>query len=909
MAFQRVQRWPDLRLLVPYMYYSTPLQSQTSRLFLPTEKVLFGRGKELCNMVNLTTAGRGQNSRVNRLLLHGPHGVGKTALIRSFTGLVSKEFPKQYLFQAQSEESLLFDINLFLEKEKKAGRGIDEFKKALSLLEEEFLLIFEDVFDPCVVFRLLPVGRHCVVFTAVSDLPWRVHIGEMVTSFPVEGLATEDSLRLVESVFSQCGKRKLRELQSHMHGLFKLQIDHILEHDLRNIPLAVRQFSFRLAEKDLSLFSLLQRDIFDAKVGRSEEDEKAAGPVHVLGYYHNVRASLSLLSNRPQTEKLCFAFSLLPINGVQFWFVELLCLQLGLNKEGCEQAIDELIQLGLLSQIMMPFEKMAIVKQPGFVLATLRTVMQEYGQSFASVVEDLLLSTFIAKLQPVWDPTRFAGQKEDDGRYTVNRKHCGFLSLRECLHLEELIISFLDLHHATDGISNPQSVLYILASICLALDFHHVFNGSLTLKVNQMLQKSFPSTKQNEMEVPNLNQAHFLRRCKLSAQEVFHWSLPVLRGIQKKAQVEIYGDILSIVVYFLAPQRDLIQLLLAHLGETLGGLLQKYIATSRFSFLFVLLRIIELAVGSSSTSDMINAKKLLWWILSAVQGKNMAAKILQRNDLFYVVWKFEHHAKHMDFREPTAALEWLEFILSAIGNIQHNVSPHVYLGIVNRALKCCLCCQKPVHGAFLRWFGRLVTLSSFEDQLCLKRSIDGTFTAFLYVSHYSEKHGLESVRKSIVERISTLTKEKHQHAASLLISMQHPVEISVRTLSVRVILLGVLSGDSTVLQRLVRMYLSCLKAKIGWDDSVLQSWFDEHVTKIHRMYFLLSLDEKLSLLALWSSLLSKSLEKVLSLFSSGTSAKLRQKSSSGQQFFLKLDDSLLDQLENFFADPRLQVHL
>ena len=180
-----------------------------SRMFQSSARLLIGRDHILDQLVQLTGADGAQKSGCSRrILLHGPHGVGKTALVRAYSSLVSNIYCKQYSFQADSQQSFLRDIDAFLSAEGFSQEGHVAFHNALSLSTENILLVFEDVLQPNSIIPFLPEGKHCVIFTSLSDMLWKKNalLERNVTSIRVPSLTTKDSLHLMESVFRQCRK-------------------------------------------------------------------------------------------------------------------------------------------------------------------------------------------------------------------------------------------------------------------------------------------------------------------------------------------------------------------------------------------------------------------------------------------------------------------------------------------------------------------------------------------------------------------------------------------------------------------------------------------------------------------------------------------------------------------------------
>ena len=175
------------------------------RMFFSTPWTLVGRS-ELLRKINalLVRIGRGSRTLDNsaaavRVLLYGPPGVGKTALVRSLGSQLACAFPRQYFFQAKSTDTLQSDIDLFLQSVGCPGKGVPTFSRFLHCCDEEFLLIFEDVSNADETISLLPRGKHCIIFTSVSNIDWLGHCH--VEQVLVPPLLTIDSFSLDEKCF------------------------------------------------------------------------------------------------------------------------------------------------------------------------------------------------------------------------------------------------------------------------------------------------------------------------------------------------------------------------------------------------------------------------------------------------------------------------------------------------------------------------------------------------------------------------------------------------------------------------------------------------------------------------------------------------------------------------------------
>ena len=138
----------------------------------------------------------------------------------------------------------------------------------------------------------------------------------------------------------------------------------LLEKEAGNYPLAVRLVAFQLASGQASLEDI--SETFSSKCEsevRSEEDVKAAGHVHVRGYFHLVRYALETLSGSGQRKALCYCLSLLPPHGTPSAFVELVGLHLGMQRPSTIAALQDISNTGLINATGGKVEMHRVIQQ------------------------------------------------------------------------------------------------------------------------------------------------------------------------------------------------------------------------------------------------------------------------------------------------------------------------------------------------------------------------------------------------------------------------------------------------------------------------------------------------------------------------------------------------------------------
>ena len=319
-----------------------------SRIVLSTTR-LFGRAEELQSIISVVkNQSNSTGFGVSRLLLYGQPGVGKTALAREIVRCLRDEFPHQHFFQATTSESLRASCCLFMEsqaykKEKllphESGK---EVRNYLSGICENLLLVFDDVTDPDVVLSVLPERRHCAIFTSVSVISWMKARSGLTHFFATEvkPLSTDASLALFKDVVARNSNPATKSsppyTSEELHALGAF-----LESKMGNLPLAVRLTAFQCLSGKWSLEKrCLETEPPD--MVRSREDWKAAGRIHVRGFYHLVK---SWLEGRPRgslATAICYGLSLLPASGVPLMYIEFLVHALCPDLGDCQAAAHEL---------------------------------------------------------------------------------------------------------------------------------------------------------------------------------------------------------------------------------------------------------------------------------------------------------------------------------------------------------------------------------------------------------------------------------------------------------------------------------------------------------------------------------------------------------------------------------------
>ena len=804
-------QWSTKQWHVPFSESSQTAHS-VSRLLRCTAKTLIGREQLLADLFNQITHSL-TNQGFSRLLLHGPRGVGKTATVRQLAKQLCGHCDQQYSFQANSSEALLTDIELFLSSHGCDHVDSDTLRSFLDTSQQLFLLIFEDVIDPSSVLPLIPAGRHCIIFTAASDIMWAKgnFLREGFMPVKVPSLSTNDSVHILNDVLAQC--RKLNDFQCGMHGLFKQKVLQTLKEQSGNIPLAVRLYAFQLAQQTArnQMFLLNPQT---TGLGRSELDEKAAGCVHVVGFHNLVRSALKALPGacKAKTRQLCFAFSLLPPNGVEDWFLELLGTEIGMSLSHTDEALSVLLTYGLINRDFAGQNSKGCSRfaQPCMVQEHAKKIMLETEESLAYTTAQQIVKALEAKLSCLWRNENEEMTQQESSTETWGRadKNGGYqrrsLCFEECLHMVDIITTVLDLAdelqiQGKDVFNSFIGCFFLLKVYCKGpwwlpddienqKKYHHqLIDSALMVSCGRfcpsdlaawssldskdvfrttafLLNESLCERKHEDFEThlsPAMVLANksswfdFLSRCLYSFQAIADYLL---------CQYEKSGKFSSLCAILLLCE-------MLNLYETKLPIVDRFLRKILTGWL---------KVGQQNDPD-------LWW-----QSSYITTAVNRLIKVWYRVANIP------------AALYWCDIAFTIA--LESSIQPQfifVSTKVAFIALKCCT--LKPNHADFFKWFCRLLELKttlSFLPQGVERHAFEAFSLAYVYVNRYVENN--RDILLGIACNLQKLLEAKASRLVSYL-GKKRPAYPSVRSALFLNVFFGLCLRDFRRTQTLMKM--------------------------------------------------------------------------------------------------------
>ena len=333
-------------------YVETVLSVQHRIAFpLPT---LYGREEDLSSLVRMLSSKTDRSKP--RVLLTGHPGVGKTALAISASAQLRNVYRSQYLLQASSVESMYADISVEGQQGLFNSLHCDSRARASAVLDflaslPESLIVFDDLFDPRLVRKLIQLGKHAMLFITHSRKVWQQWPDlncQITHHISAKQLSNDKAYRLFESVISR-GKWKnsamWEKVEKHRE-LFKQK----LREEMENLPLAIILLATLLSENILPLTQLFHSDSLLDRVSISEEEANGAsfGDRHVRGVSGIVEFALLYLPNDLTTKHLLFLMAFIPCREVPVWFLKLVLYEAGHTSVCMEECLSTIAVGGLV---------------------------------------------------------------------------------------------------------------------------------------------------------------------------------------------------------------------------------------------------------------------------------------------------------------------------------------------------------------------------------------------------------------------------------------------------------------------------------------------------------------------------------------------------------------------------------
>ena len=184
----------------------------------------------------LVTLCRAITNDGSSVLIHGRHGVGKTALLMECNRRLRDGFEYSGFISALTEVSLYEGLLRFAQANIEAvpadaplNAAVIQSVKEWLLEEEDWLFIVDNAHYPDKLLDIFPESRGHVIFADDSYPGWHVHSERMTLIEEVGPLTTASSIELLNSIVPP----KLKEQLEYPH------LDEFLEDMVENLPLSV----------------------------------------------------------------------------------------------------------------------------------------------------------------------------------------------------------------------------------------------------------------------------------------------------------------------------------------------------------------------------------------------------------------------------------------------------------------------------------------------------------------------------------------------------------------------------------------------------------------------------------------------------------------------------------------------
>ena len=296
--------------------------SNSHRVLFPLAR-LHGRERELSKLISLLMPLR--NGCCPKVLLAGQPGIGKTALAVAASAELSDVYASQYLLQASSLDTLYCDLIMQRNSTFSVDNGKTE-KLIMAILSSlpRSLLVFDDLFDPRLVTRIVQQEKHAMLFVTHSSSRWRRQPGLsrcLTGSMTLGVLDSEQAYSLLRYVVIRgTFNRKVKWSTINRHR--ELIKDRLLA-PFDHLPLAIIILGTLLAQDLLPPGKLLLcvQGGSDFCLSTLEANSASLGDRHVRGITGIVDLALEYLPKDELTKQLLYILAFIPQKRVPKWFL------------------------------------------------------------------------------------------------------------------------------------------------------------------------------------------------------------------------------------------------------------------------------------------------------------------------------------------------------------------------------------------------------------------------------------------------------------------------------------------------------------------------------------------------------------------------------------------------------------
>ena len=340
-----------------------------------------------------------------------------------------------------------------------------------------------------------------------------------------------------------------------------------------------------------------------ARDDRDEDDERAAGRVHVRGFYFVVRCALEVLQNNKAALHICAALALFPASGVSKRFLHLVGSEQGFDEHEKECALNALLNSGLVSAFKAgPTTKITMHQLvQAHVQRAVNSLQQSTLLSTALKATKRAVESTIAVLQGATFSFVFSDSKDQNCQssaaavkfveseaYTRGPRDIPF-NADVAFELDKVMSSIRNADLNKLEVSWQDRLVFLNCTFILRKQLGVTRErGNRNVALREV--KHLLSSHQLDISLQNLPQALFSSWCGMLPFDVFQTAARQLKRLPLGERA--HDDLLAKAVFLLdhGVGYYLIIPLVTALNETLPGLLKCYSDTGNFSCLFTVLQ-------------------------------------------------------------------------------------------------------------------------------------------------------------------------------------------------------------------------------------------------------------------------------------------------------------------------------